>query len=393
MLILPCVEYMKIGARSYSSVKIEALDSILVPISTGKPAVPEVIQEKWQNMVDLVARIGNVTAGLVTRFTEEALEIVASSSSAGNPFTKNQVAPLGKGMFCETTAGKGRELRVEDINTSIYWKTNPLAFTGMQSYYGVPLFWEDGELFGTLCVLDCKPNSFEGVFNELLEHFKSIIECDLKYIGVNAELNKRLSVQEILIREAHHRINNHFTLLISYIQLKASEVDKNCNVNDLLLDVQNRIRSISLIHDELCCATPGKDLPPLDEYLSKLCNCLVSNLAGIYIDIRCEVDKLELPVELTVSIGLVVAELITNSVKYAFAKEGAPAIRLSVHRTAERRITVKYEDNGVGLPPGFDVKSTTTIGMTLIRLQVEQLHGEMQVSGEGGAKFSIVIDG
>jgi c-di-GMP phosphodiesterase len=385
---------MNIGARNYTQVKVEnATDKILIPISSGKPEIPDLIRHSWQNVVNLMARILDVPSVLITHFSESNLDVVAASKSPGNPFHINDKADLGTGLFCETVVGRKTTLAISDTSKSPYWHNNPFASTGMCSYFGTPIEWEDGDLFGTLCILNNKKTAFTTITNDLLDQFKEIIENDLKYIMLHADLANRLTVQEMLIRETHHRINNHFTLLISYIQLQASEGGNNRNIQNILLDIQNRIRSISVIHEELCRTSNHQEHPSLDEYLAKLCDYLIANVTGIAIECHYDVEKLHLPVELSVSIGLVISELMTNSIKYAFTDAKAPAITITIRRTGNNRITIFYKDNGVGFPNDFDIKGSPSLGMNLIKLQIDQLHGELQVNGSNGAEFRIVIDG
>ena len=373
--------------------KVEGLtDAIIVPISTDKPDIPEKVLSKWQNIVDLMARIVKVPSGQITRFTEENLEIFIASRDTGNPFKNNDKAPLGFGMFCETTVGKRRQLTVADIRPSEYWKNNPLTETGMLSYIGIPIEWEDGEVFGTFCFLDNKSNKFSPPFRELIIQFKEIIEADLQLVLLYQELQKRLTAQEMLVREAHHRINNHFSMLIGYIQLRVSEREGDRNVHDILLDVQNRIRSISLIHEKLC-RTSDERLPPLDEYVKQLCTHMITDISRIRIDVYYEIEPLEPSMEITVAIGLIVSELLTNSIKYAFSGNESPRIDIGIRRGTEGKLLLWYRDNGVGLPAGFDIATSGSIGMSLIRMQVEQLHGELRIDRSNGTEFRIAIEG
>ncbi len=384
---------MKIGTRKYARVKVEGRsEPVIIPISTNKPEVPGKVLSRWQKIVDLIAKILNVPSAQITKFTEENLEIFIASKNTGNPFKKDDKVPLSIGMFCETTVGKRTPVTVPDINASDYWKNNPLAHTGMVSYIGIPIEWEDGELFGTICCLDNKANGFSPYFREIVIQFKEIIESDLQFMLLQHELQNRLTSNEMLMREAHHRINNHFALLIGYIQLRASEREEDRKLYDILLDIQNRIKSISLVHEKLC-RTSDERLPPLDVYIKQLCNYIISDISRIKIETFYQIEPLEPAMEITVAIGLIISELLTNSIKYAFSGSTSPRIDIGIRRTPEGRLLLWYRDNGIGLPKDFDFNSSVNIGMSLIRLQVEQLHGEIHVDTSNGTEFRIVIEG
>lgn len=384
---------MKIGSKNYASVKVENnVDAIIVPISTEKPEIPDAIQAKWQRIADLMAQIVNVPSGQITKFTEENLIIFAASSAARNPFKNGDAVPLGAGMFCETVVGRREPMTVADIRPSPYWKNNPLSDTGMVSYIGVPIKWEDGEVFGTFCLLDTKANEYSTLFHELMLEFKNVIEADLQSILLQYDLRKKLSAQEMLLREAHHRINNHFSLLISYIQLCASEREDNRDLNDVLMDIQNRIMSISFIHEELCRSADER-LPPLDRYITRLCDHIIADVAKRQIALTCRIDPLDFPVERAVSIGLIVSELLTNSIKYAFEGTSSPSIEIRIQRMDRNKISLFYRDNGKGLPRGFDIEKAQSLGMTLVRMQVKQLKGSIDIDNTSGAAFNITIEG
>jgi GAF domain-containing protein len=185
---------------------------VVVPVSHNKPDIPGQIIDKWQRIVDIVASIMHVPTGLITQLTEETLEIVVASNTKGNPYKRGDHDRLGIGMFCETVAGRRHEMRVDDVSVDEYWEKNPHAGLGMKAYMGVPIEWEDGELFGTFCMLTDKANSYQDEFLLLLREFKEIIETDLKYILLKNELEERLSARELELREIHHRLKNQLNI-------------------------------------------------------------------------------------------------------------------------------------------------------------------------------------
>jgi two-component sensor histidine kinase len=384
---------MQTKTKVLANVKVEGrAGAVPVAVSAGKPEIPLKIIGKWQNIVDLLARGMGVPSGQITRFTDTHIEILIACREPNNPFRVGEKAPLGTGMLCETVAGKRGPLTVYDCRSSSCWEGNPSSTRGLLSYIGVPVSWEDGELFGTVCFLDAKPKSFSPLFTDVILQLREIIEADLQSLLLEHELRGRLTAQQMLNREAHHRINNHFSMLISYIQLRASEREADRDIHDELLNIQHRIRSIALIHEKLC-ASARERMPSLDSYLAQLTDEIVGDVSTVAIDLCRDIEPLELSTELTVAIGLIVAELITNSVKYAFSGIPSPRIEITVGRIGENRVQLHFRDNGVGLPQGFDVTNTKGLGMTIIRMQVEQLNGVLEVGTAGGAEFRMAFDG
>jgi GAF domain-containing protein len=266
---------------------INEKEKLLIPISSNKPAIPDSVQEKWQKIVDLVAKIMSVPTGLITRLTEKNLEIFIASQTNGNPYSKDDKDSLGIGMFCETVAGKKKPMLVQDTEPIEFWRTNPHAGFGMHAYMGVPIVWKDGELFGTFCMLNDKTNTFTPEFLDLMLQFKDIIETDLQYALVNEELEEKLTKTELLIREVHHRTKNHFNLLISFINLQSGK--NAAKLDEILSNIQNRVHAISMVHEQLY-SKKNNDQIRLREYITRLCEIILNNLSGSKVTSEFDID-------------------------------------------------------------------------------------------------------
>ena len=134
---------------------------VTVPISSSaKPEIDMPFQKKWQELVDIAARIIGVPAGLIMRMLRHEVEVYKTSHTRGNPYEAGEKAALGYGLYCETVVGKRAPLLVPNALNDESWKDNPDVKLNMISYYGVPIRWPDGEIFGTLCVLDSKENHY-----------------------------------------------------------------------------------------------------------------------------------------------------------------------------------------------------------------------------------------
>ncbi len=359
---------------------------VSIPISWQKPEIPESIQNKWQTIVDLTAEILRVPTGLITRLTKDNLEIFVASQTAGNPYKRNDRDRLGIGMFCETVAGRQKSLIVPDTADSDYWRSNPHAQLGMHAYMGVPIRWEDGELFGTFCMLDDKANSYSDTYLELMERFKDLIETDLKNVLLQEELGRRLSASEMKLREIHHRIKNQFNILASYISLQSRNKD-DADIQQTLQEIQHRIVALSLVHEDLY-RSDTLSVPPLDAYLPRLCSYMVDDFAQDDIEMGFDIERIELPMDAEISIGLMVSELVTNSLKYAFPGQVKKAIMLRVKREGPRKLTIEYRDTGIGLPEGFVPSERNSLGMRILTGLAAQLGGAMETANDGGAVFA-----
>jgi PAS domain S-box-containing protein len=178
--------------------------------ASKKPHIPDEFIVKWQRIVDLMARTVGVLAGLIMKVDPPQIEVFISSATEGNPYKKGERADLNTGLYCETVMKQRSPLLVPDALQDPQWNHNPDIELGMIYYLGFPLVWPDGELFGTICVLDVKNNPQASTYKDLLCEFQQIVEGDLRIIFEAAEREQvaRLELEEV---EFAYRIVADFT--------------------------------------------------------------------------------------------------------------------------------------------------------------------------------------
>ena len=130
--------------------------------------VPSDIVGKWQEIVDLIAEIMRVPSALIMRVEPPNIKVFVANDSPGNPYERGELACLDTGLYCETVMKTRQSLLVADALADDEWKTNPDIKLGMISYLGLPISWPDGEIFGTICVLDNKKNAYSERYHKLL---------------------------------------------------------------------------------------------------------------------------------------------------------------------------------------------------------------------------------
>jgi two-component sensor histidine kinase len=209
-----------------------------------------------------------------------------------------------------------------------------------------------------------------------------------------ADLKKALSKKEVLLSEIHHRVKNNLTAFISLLSLDGSYEDSETG-RALLTDLQNRARSMALIHETLYKTGKFANVD-MEVYLDNP----VSQIAGSYgetarIRVVVTVYNVTIDIARATTAGLIINELVTNSFKYAFppgfdcmADRGEPStIRVSLaHDDGTDVLTVA--DNGCGLPEGLDLHTTKSLGLKLVTfLARHQLRAEIQVYTKRGTKY------
>jgi PAS domain S-box-containing protein len=144
--------------------------------------VPSEIVQKWQEIVNLLAEIIHVPAALVMKLEPPNIKVFVSSESSGNPYEKDEVACFDPGLYCERVIKSQQQLLVPDALQDEEWKSNPDVKLGMISYLGFPIAWPDGQVFGTVCVLDDKRNAYTEPYRKFLMQCRDLMQTDLKLL-------------------------------------------------------------------------------------------------------------------------------------------------------------------------------------------------------------------
>lgn len=204
------------------------------------------------------------------------------------------------------------------------------------------------------------------------------------------EIVESLKEKEVLLKEIHHRVKNNLQVISSILNLQSSFV-KDEKTLEILDESRNRIRSMAIIHENLYRTTNFSSID-FTSYLQNLCTNLISSYhvySGI-VEFKDEMEKIDLVLDQAIPCGLLVNELITNSIKYAFPSKQEGQITVGLEEKDET-IYLRIEDNGIGLPKDFDMMKTDTLGLQLVSTLVEQLDGEITVRNHQGTKYLITF--
>ncbi|WOT05553.1 sensor domain-containing diguanylate cyclase [Shewanella youngdeokensis] len=154
--------------------------------------------EKWQKTVDLLARLFEAPAGFLVQYTDKGFQVTISSSQETNPYPAGIIIGPEVNIFCRRIVETRQELYVSNALVDTCWDSNPeVHIDGFRSYLGVPIFWPNGDPFGTFCVMDYKKTDYKSTYLELIRHLKDILESDLSLIGAYAEM-KTLAITDPL---------------------------------------------------------------------------------------------------------------------------------------------------------------------------------------------------
>ena len=161
--------------------------------------------DKWQQTVDLMARLFQVPAGLIMRVWPTEIEVLIASRTPNNPYEPHEKASLNTGLYCETVMAQRTQLHVSNALEDVAWQDNPDVKLNMISYLGVPLVLPNGNVFGTICVLDEKTRHYSQDYVDLLWELRGVVENDFKIMQASqalADKNKLLEEGKIELEDA-----------------------------------------------------------------------------------------------------------------------------------------------------------------------------------------------
>jgi PAS domain S-box-containing protein len=203
------------------------------------------------------------------------------------------------------------------------------------------------------------------------------------------QLKASLEEKEILLREIHHRVKNNLAVISSLLSMQTNIVT-NQDVHSALQESQSRVQAMALIHETLY---QSESLASVD--LERYVKELIGNIANAFdsisnrINFKIEVRDVKLEINQAIPCGLIINELVTNALKHAFADGQNGVVRITAGYTKEREVELMVSDNGTGFSEELDWKKSKSLGLRLISLMVDQLHGIMNIRNNHGAEIAI----
>jgi PAS domain S-box-containing protein len=258
-------------------------------------------------------------------------------------------------------------------------------------WLGVPLKVED-KIIGLVVVQSYDdPNLYTEKDLEILSFVSDEIALAIEHKKAEDRIVNSLKEKEILLMEVHHRVKNNMQIISSLLKLQAGYV-KDKEALELFRNSQNRVKSMSLIHEKIY---RSKDLASVDfeDYVKSLSYNLFSNY-GINtnkVHLELKVAKHSIDMNKAIPCGLIVNELLSNSLKHAFpkGKSGKVVVGLSINQKDEFELTV--EDNGIGMQKEIDLDNLDSLGLQLIDALTSQLKGKIFFESNNGMKTKLVF--
>lgn len=207
---------------------------------------------------------------------------------------------------------------------------------------------------------------------------------------VEEQLKDSLAAKEILFREVTHRVKNNMQIISSLIKLQKAHLDKTAC--DFLEQIEHRIHAMALIHETLYKTNKFEDIR-FNYYLNSLINYIGESYSFKNCDIQLDAEEHQLPLDVGTSLGMIIIELVMNSLKHAFTKGNEKGeIKVCFKEKEEvNNFQLIVSDNGAGFPRDTDFRNTTTLGLDLVVSLVDSINGEIELFRNDGTRFEITF--
>jgi len=275
----------------------------------------------------------------------------------------NSINSLFEQLLEEGSSNKG----LKQINENIR-KNGEIIIC---EWYNKTIIDQEGEVLGIVAIV-----------NDITERIK-----------MEENLAKSLEEKQILLKEVHHRVKNNMAIISSFISLQSMNI-KDEQVLSMLQSTENRVRSMALIHEYLYKSENLKDIN-VKRYVDEL----VSMLLGSYqfgadkLTTKIEIAQINLELDILIPLGMIINEIISNALKYAFKNIDSPELSVTLAEGKKTELILTIADNGIGLPESSKINESDSIGFVLINSLVDQIHGTLSINREFGTKYQISVLG
>ena len=379
--------------------KLEGLQDIYRGIITAK-STKEIA---FETITKLQTQIGD--------FTEASLNLFDFAKKTA---VVHQFRQSGSTITHETVEVSIPEFSIEDLHQpdliicnnieekeDLHERESELLYSGIKSYLRSTLNFQ-GELIGELVFRSKNCDQFSNedgsvvreISNQLAVAIaQSKLQDNLKIHAQN--LQSSLEEKDTLLKEIHHRVKNNLQIISSLLFLQSCKIKDEENLY-IFQESQNRIKSMALVHEKLY---QSKELSRINfrEYIYNLSEFIYQTYKNQSADIEFEykLDDIFMPIDDAVPLGLILNELLTNSVKYAFRdfnsenkKKKIIEIKL---KKESGQLLFEVSDNGVGLPKDFDIQKSESLGLKLVSNLAQQVQGELKIRTDLGTAFTILL--
>lgn len=321
-----------------------------------------------------------------TKIIDQVRDSVVTSDLNGLVTSWNKGAERLYGWTAEEAIGQHIHLLVHPEDDLQYLKSitlEPVREKGEHQVEKLMKKKSGEEFWGHLSLSQIKDN------NGNLTGYHSYSMDITERKNTEEKIKSSLKEKEVLLKEIHHRVKNNLQVISSLFYFQAKQV-KNQHTRDIFTQSQNRIKTMALIHEKFY---QSHDLRKIEvgEYIESLAKYILNSLTpeGNKIQVDVNVSDVLLNVDTASPCGLIINELISNSIKHAFPDEKYGKVSIYIGLVRKNKYKLIFRDNGVGLPENINFRDTDTLGLKLINTLVKQLDGTIELIVNNGTEFKI----
>jgi PAS domain S-box-containing protein len=260
---------------------------------------------------------------------------------------------------------------------------------GAESFLGISLISKSGSPIGLISLIDTKPLIKESIHEKVLRVVSVRTTEEIERETNDELIHNLLQTNELQLKESHHRMKNNMNTMYSLLMIKADE-HKGTDAEEILIDSAKYLSSMRILYDNLFYYNTFSKLD-LKLFVHGLVHdILQANYIKVQIHSNFDVDEIELIPDVLSSLGLIINELISNSIKHGFQDDGENHIWLSA-KEIEDKLVIKFKNSGLKLPDDFDLSSSKGFGMQLISALVSQHKGVFYNLSGNRTEFVIEI--
>ena len=364
------------SANSHAN-SLEVLNSIIISVNKAD-SIPSLLKEVLKSALNLT----KLSSGAIYLLDDDGRNAILKQwknlpSEFLEKFKKLDTQKKPYNVINKTKFITGKSSKVfpgKSPNKDLYMAIIPII--------------SQNKTIGNINIFSKDPIKFSDVDLDILESIGREIGTAINRIKSQNKVINSLKEKEVLLKEIHHRVKNNMQIISGLLNLESANVfDKRDE--SLFQRAQDRVQSMALIHSNLY---QSKDLSSINfkTYLDTLTSelfCAHAAGSNIKIDINI-IDDISLNMETAIPLGLIVNELVSNSLEYAFPQGREGEVRISL-KSLKDQFELTVCDNGIGFPEDLNFRNTKTLGLGLVVMLIDQLDGTIELHRGPGTKFKI----
>ena len=352
----------------------------------------ENVPDLCQKVISGIVRLLRFDFGIIRLKTEpEKSWVITGAAGLSEKEPALNVQPAEGTCIAMLTADSGKPIFAPDADLHKIRQTHAkrLDLFRCKAFVAWPLQGSSQKVIGVVTLVSCKPKKIPDKDRIFFETLAGLLAMAIERKKDALAAEKSLSEKELLLNEIHHRVKNNMQVMSSLINLQACNID-NQNYKNAFNETRDRIKSMALVHEQLYKSRDFTFIN-LKDYITQLSSRLMRSysIAPGKIDLKLDVGNFNLTITKAVPCGLIINELISNALKYAFPDDIRGRLWIKLNKDDDEKCLLSIKDNGIGLTKDFNSQKPDSLGFKLVTMLIEQIDGSLKMTSGKGTEFII----